>query len=277
MALALSSGCAPSGGAEPACVQAVPRDDNDRVTIGLHSDLPGWSYAPDDASWSGFDYEFARWLGHYCGFTVTPTRIASAQRETALISGQLDLVIATYSITDERKDVVSFAGPYARTQQGVMVRDGSRIAGLEDLAGHTVCAARGTTSADQLVRFLPDAILDERDGFGQCTRALIEGDVDAVSTDQLILYGFAAARSPLQEEAEGSLTVLDDVFGHQELYGIGIPYGEVRLCEALTEAIDAAIVSQWWTDAFENALPEVTSPEEFRPADYERCTDGGQA
>ncbi|RPF21574.1 transporter substrate-binding domain-containing protein [Myceligenerans xiligouense] len=278
LALAVVSGCAPSV-SQPACVQDVPRDDKNRVTIGLHSDLPGWSYSPDDASWSGFDYEFARWLGDHCGFVMVPTPIASAERETALLEGRVDLVIASYSITDKRKELVTFAGPYAYTQQGVMVREGSGISGLDDLAGRTVCAARGTTSAEQIVQFLPDAVLDEQSGFGRCTRALVAGTVDAVSTDELLLHGLAAGSSPLQEEAGGELTVLDAAFGHQELYGIGMPTdGAAQAqCEALTEAIDAAVIDQWWTDAFQNALPDVARPEDHRPSRgyFERCPGSG--
>ncbi|MBE1874943.1 transporter substrate-binding domain-containing protein [Myceligenerans pegani] len=274
LALCLASGCAPSSPG-PACVQDVPRDDKNRVTIGLHSDLPGWSYSPDDASWSGFDYEFARWLGDHCDFVLVPTPIASSERETALIEGRVDLVIASYSITDERKELVTFAGPYAYTQQGVMVRDGSGISTLDDLAGRTVCAARGTTSADQIVQFFPEAVLSEQEGFGKCTRALIDGTVDAVSTDQLLLYGFAAENSPLQEEAGGDLTVLDEAFGHQELYGIGLPTDAAApaQCEALTEAIDTAVIDQWWTDAFQNSLPDVPAPEDYRPSKgyFEQC------
>ncbi|GAB3167252.1 glutamate ABC transporter substrate-binding protein [Myceligenerans halotolerans] len=280
--LALATGCAP-GTSGPACVQDVPRDDKNRVTIGLHSDLPGWSYSPDDASWSGFDYEFARWLADHCGFVMVPTPIASAERETALIEGRVDLVIASYSITDDRKELVTFAGPYASTQQGVMVREGSGISGLDDLDGRTVCAARGTTSAVQIVQFLPGSVLDEQEGFGKCTRALVAGTVDAVSTDQLLLYGLAAESSPLQEEAGGELTVLDAAFGHQELYGIGMPTDDAApaQCEALTDAIDTAVIDQWWTDAFQNALPDVTVPEDHRPSKgyFERCPgsgDGGE-
>lgn len=275
--LVAASGCVP-GSDEPKCMTDIPRDDKGRVTVGLHSDIPGWSYSPDDASWSGFDYDFARWLGEHCGFTVTEKKIASADRETALATGAVDLVVASYSITDARKQLVSFAGPYARTQQGVMVLEASGIENLEDLAGRTVCAARGTTSASQIEEFVSEAVLVEREGFGKCARALIAGEVHAVSTDQLLLYGFADDHSPIQVEAEGQLTVLDETFGHQELYGIGIPLGEREQCEALTEAIDTAIISQWWSNAFRNALPQVPRPDDYKPSRgyYEQCTGSGE-
>jgi glutamate transport system substrate-binding protein len=136
---------------------------------------------------------------------------------------------------------------------------------------------RGSTSAAQIVQFLPGAILSEQGGFGACTRALVAGSVDAVSTDQLLLHGLAAPSSPLQQEAGGELTVLDDAFGHQELYGIGIPSDEnaPAQCRALIAAIDTAVIGQWWTDAFQNSLPDVEAPQDYRPSKgyFERCPD----
>lgn len=271
-ALVAVAGCqADSADAAGRCAELLGEDE--AMAVGMHSDQPGLNFQESDATRSGFDYEFAKWLGQYCDLTVLEQDLSTSQREDVLKNDKgVDLVIATYSITDERKKAVSFAGPYLETQQGVMVRDSSKITSAADLAGKKVCAARGSTSWEQILVYLDDVTGVQADGFGDCAALLREGKVDAVSTDQIILYGY-------EHEYEELRVLPDERFGHAELYGIGIPHGKAELCHFLNEAIVESIRSGWWVQQFKNNLPDHLDPGDFKPVDRDlgECPDEEEA
>jgi glutamate transport system substrate-binding protein len=250
----------------PACTSSEPPPEGctsalgkSVINIGVKSDQPGWGYE-ENYTRSGFDYDLANWLANELCFTATFVNVASSQREDFLISGRADLVIATFSKTDERATRVSFAAPYVLNRQGVLVRAGdTRVTRISDLNGLSVCTASGTTSLSQLeaaesVQITTVALT----GFRECMDELLAGRVDAISTDQLILYGMAQHDSRLA-------VVPDLVFGHQERYGIGIPYGQTEWCETLTAAIRRFIVSGRWDSSFQLHLPNVEQPGRYRP------------
>lgn len=271
-ALVAVAGCAP-GTDDPAARCADLLDERQVMAVGMHSDQPGLNFQETDAVRSGFDYELAKWLGDHCGLTVLEQDISTSQREDVLKNDSgIDLVIATYSITDARKKEVSFAGPYLKTKQGVMVRDESGIQTAADLANTKVCAARGSTSWEQAATYLEGITAVQEDGFGKCTDLLRQGKVDAVTTDQIILYGY-------EHEYDDLRVLPDEQFGHAELYGIGIRPGDVELCEFLNEAIVESLRSGWWVQQFKNNLPDHLDPDDFRPVDRDlgECPDGEDA
>jgi glutamate transport system substrate-binding protein len=254
-ALALP-GCTKEESPSDGCPSALGKDN---INIGVKSDQPGWGFE-ENYSRSGFDYDFANWLADKMCFTATFVNVASAQREEYLRNGRVDLIIATFSKTDDRASRVSFAAPYVLNRQGVLVRAGDdRIQRIADLDGKAVCTASGTTSLTQLreaesVHITTVALT----GFRECMEELIAGRVDALSTDQLILYGMA--------EHDPRLAVVPDlVFGHQERYGIGIPYGQTQWCEELTKMIRKFIVGGEWESFFKHHLPNVEQPFRYRP------------
>lgn len=220
------------------------------ISIKIHSDQPGWSLLTPPATYSGFDYDLGNWLAHEQDFQPSYSTVVSAAREREITGsdGRM-LVIATYSITDARRKLIGMAGPYMRTQQGIMVRRGdTSIRSSRDLVGKIVCTAGGTTSAEQLKNL--GAKVTEREGFTQCRDELENKRVQAVSTDQLILYGFA--------NNDPALAVVPDVtFGNAEQYGIGFRKGDLDMCRELTEAIKKFIVSGTWDTYYTNQrLPE---------------------
>jgi glutamate transport system substrate-binding protein len=267
--LVLASGCAPASEAETHEECASLLGVQGRVVVGMHSDQPGLNFQETDSTRGGFDYDFAQWLGSYCGLNVVEQNLGTTQREGELQDEDgADIVIASYSITDERKEDVSFAGPYMKTKQGVLVRSASRIETAADLAGKKVCAARSSTSWDQMKENLPGIVSVQEEGFGICTQKLLAGKVDAVSTDQLLLYGYA--------EEYGDLRVLpDEQFGNAELYGIGLDHGDAELCEFLNDAILEALISGWWVQTFDNNFPDYLDPADFKPddGDLTECPD----
>ena len=149
---------------------------------------------------SGFDVEVAKYVAKELGVEesgITWKETPSAQRETALQNQEVDFIVATYSITDKRKQVVDFAGPYFIAHQDLLVKsDNTSICGPNDLNGKLLCSVKGSTSAQRIKdTFAADVQLKEYGGYSDCVQALKTGAVDAVTTDDVILAGYAAQES----------------------------------------------------------------------------------
>ena len=145
------------------------------------------------------------------------TQVDSSTRESVLESGQVDAVFATYSITDSRKEVISFAGPYYTSKQAVLVKAGNdEITGVDSLADKIVATQSGSTGPDILAEYAPDATVQEFANDLEARTALEQGRVDAYVTDYTLLLN-AIVKNPDAYEIAG------DVFGPEDNYGIGLP------------------------------------------------------
>ncbi|MBL3671582.1 transporter substrate-binding domain-containing protein [Streptomyces sp. M2CJ-2] len=244
-----------------------------RIEVGAKSDQPGTSYSPHDGEFNGFDITVAREVLDRVGVkSLDFEGVLSENRARDLHEGDIQLVAATYSITTDRMaprsedgDGLDFVGPYASTQQGVLVRteDSGRYKRLSDLNGQLVCVWKGTTSAAELERKAYGDIrtateTDARD----CVRRLREKTVDAVSTDQLILYGF-------MEDDPGLTVERALTFGAFNDYGIAMVKGHRDDCRKLQQALMDYARSNDWDRDFQNNLPRVPKAirDEARPTD----------
>ncbi|TPW70279.1 glutamate ABC transporter substrate-binding protein [Schumannella sp. 10F1B-5-1] len=198
----------------------------DKVVIGVKEDQPNLGFL-DAATGerSGFDIEIAKWIAASLGFSekqIEFKAIPSANRESAIVNGDIDYYVGTYSITDARKQQIDFAGPYFVTGQGLLVAaDNDDIKSDKDLAGKTVCSATGSTPIQNIKTNYPDTKTTEFDTYSQCVDALNDGSVDAVTTDEAILIGYAA-------QAPDDLKVVGEPFS-TEKYGVGLPKGDAAL------------------------------------------------
>ena len=196
------------------------------VKVGVKEDQPGLGYL-DAATGerTGFDIEIAKWIAASLGFAedkIEFVAIPSANREAAIVNGDIDYYVGTYSITDKRKEQIDFAGPYFITGQGILVAaDNEDIKSEEDLAGTTVCSATGSTPIQNIKTNFPDTNTEEFDTYSQCVEALNDGSVDAVTTDEAILIGYAA-------QDPDNLKVVGKPFT-EERYGVGLPKGDDAL------------------------------------------------
>jgi len=170
-----------------------------KLTIGIKFDQPHLGFKNADGTYSGFDVDVATYVAGKLGFT--PDQIIwkesiSSQRETLLQNHQVDLIFATYSITDARKEKVSFAGPYFVAGQDLLVRaDDTSITGPESLNDNKkLCSVSGSTPAQNIKdNYASEVQLIETPTYSECVQALLAGRVDAVTTDDIILAGLAAA------------------------------------------------------------------------------------
>ena len=240
---------------------ACGADESGKIRIGIKFDQPGLGFKKS-GTYVGFDVDVAKYVAKKLGYSedeIVWKEAPSKQREAMLQNGDVDMILATYSITDERKNAVSFAGPYFVAGQDLLVRkDDHSINGPEYLNGKRLCSVTGSTSAATVKeKFASEVQLMEQPGYAECATALFSGIVDAVTTDDIILAGLASA-------SRGKLRVVGKPFT-QEYYGVGIKKGDT----ALAKKINAAIAEMIKDGSWERAIADNTEGTSYTPnAEY---------
>jgi len=223
----------------------------DTIKVGVKIDQPGIGFqAPGADTPEGIDIEVAKILAKALGMSddqIEFVETVSANREPYLQNSTVDFVIASYSITDDRRKVVGQAGPYYVTGQQILVRaeDADKITGPDDLKGVPTCSVEGSTSlqrAEDEYGAAPAPFAT----YSECVEQLKSGGVDAVTTDGAILLGYAA------QDPEG-LKVVGDPFS-EERYGIGHNKDADGVCQFLNDTLQAAFDDGSWAAAFEATL-----------------------
>ncbi|MEB4613670.1 glutamate ABC transporter substrate-binding protein [Leucobacter sp. M11] len=221
-----------------------------KVVIGVKEDQPNLGYFDNvTQERSGFDVDIARWVASSLGFDekqIEYKPIASANREQAIVNGDIDYYVGTYSINDKRKELIDFAGPYFVTGQGLLVKQGEPdYQSLEELEGKKVCSATGSTPIQNIKENFPGIKTEEFDLYSACVDNLKNGQVDAVTTDQAILIGYAAQDPDKLMVTTGPLLTTEE-------YGIGLAKGDDvlrgHINEMLTDGGDT------WTEIFDKNL-----------------------
>ncbi len=228
-----------------------------KLIVGIKFDQPLFGLrSATSGDFEGFDVEMAKLIAQgifgkdgadKITFKETPSKI----REDSITGGDVDIVIATYTINDERKKVVDFAGPYFQAGQRVMVKaDDNDIKSVKDLNGKKVCSVTGSTSIDNIKTEAPKAdISNPFDTYSKCGEELKNGRVDAVTTDDSILYG-------LVSQNKGDLKVVGDAFT-EEPYGIGLKKGDDAFRKFLNDRIAQVEKSGEWKKAYEDTVGKV--------------------
>ncbi len=224
--------------------------DRGKVTIGVKFDQPGIGEKnPATGELSGFDIEIAKLVAAELGIPedqIEFKETISSNREPFLQNGTVDFVVASYSITDDRRKVVSQAGPYYETGQQLLVRkDDTSITGPDTLSGKKVCSVTGSTSI-KTVEEKYGAVPSPFGTYTECVNQLVNKVVDAVTTDGAILLGYAA----LQPD---KIKVVGEPFS-TERYGVGFKFGDADMCKFLRDMLDEAFQNGAWSDAFAATL-----------------------
>lgn len=229
------------------------------VHVGAKVDQPGFS-EHQNHTYVGFESDLTHYLGERIGFSPKMVDVISAKREAELQSGAVDLVIATYSITEKRQEAVDMVGPYLITHQGLLVsEDNDDIKRRDDVnEGTEICTVEGSTAED--VQFPNGARLSTtQPDYETCVEEVIKGNADAVFTDLSILYGYA-------QRYEGKVKVLKDItFGRINRYGIGIRKGQTEDCRKLVRELGTYLRDEWTSD-FKDRFPAIV---EAYPDDWE--------
>ena len=234
------------------------------ITIGVKYDQPGIGFkgAADDVP-EGFDVEMAKILAGSLGIApedITWKETISDNREPFLEEGEVDLVLASYSITPERRAIVGQAGPYYVTGQQLMVKADSDIDSLDDVKGTEVCSVTGSTSLETIET--KGAKPRGFDTYSECVDQVLSGTVDAMTTDGAILLGYAA-------ENPDQLKVVVEPFS-EERYGVGYSKDSPELCQWISDTIEQSYEDGTWEEAFQATLGQagVETPE---PPELDPC------
>ncbi|CAL9596024.1 glutamate ABC transporter substrate-binding protein [Streptomyces sp. XY006] len=229
----------------------------DKIKIGIKYDQPGLGLKEPDGSFSGFDVDVATYVAKELGYKpdqIEWVETKSADRENALSRGDVKMIAATYSITDERKQKVDFAGPYLLAHQDLLVKADSDIKEGTDLNGKKLCSVTGSTSAQNVKKEIaPKAQLQELGGYSECIAGLQSGALDAVTTDDAILAGFAA-----QDQYKGQFK-LTGLKLSNENYGIGVKKGDTETLNKINDALEKMVSDGAWEKAVKD---------NFGPANY---------
>ena len=228
-----------------------------KIVIGTKFDQPLFGLKGLSGQPEGFDVEIAKLvataifgsnLSGKTEFIETP----SAVREQSIIDGKVDLVAATYTINDTRKQKVAFAGPYYVAGQSILVKkDNSAITDLASLAGKKVCTVTGSTPLKTLQERAPTADLSILfDTYSKCIEALKDGRIEAVSTDNVILLGFI-------KDNPGAFKLVGDTFT-QEPYGIGVKKDDTAFRTFVNDVLEKAYKDGTWAKAFETQVGKAT-------------------
>ncbi|MER6202170.1 glutamate ABC transporter substrate-binding protein [Streptomyces sp. NPDC001586] len=223
-------------------------EDQGTLSIGIKFDQPGIGMRETGGIYSGFDVDVATYVAKELGYKadrIEFKQVLSNDRELLLQYNEVEFVVASYSINEKRKEKVDFAGPYFVAHQDLMTRaDDTSINKAEDLNSKTMCSVTGSTSAENLKKNLaPKAALLELGAYSDCVVALQESRVDAMTTDNAILAGYAA-----RKENQGKFKLTGQSLS-TENYGIGVKKGDKELQRKINDALKKMVQDGSWETA----------------------------
>jgi glutamate transport system substrate-binding protein len=237
------------------------------LRVGTKIDQPGFGLANTEGTPEGFDVEIAKIIAAELGLSedqIEFTETVSANREPFIQQDRVDIVVATYTINDARKQVVDFAGPYYLAGQDIMVAAGNPegIEGPDDLAGKTVCSVEGSTPAQNIRDNYPEAQLTTYDVYSKCADDLRNGNVQAVTTDNVILTGLVAG-------SEGAFELVGNPFT-EEPYGIGLELGDTDFRNFINDVLEESFENGAWADAWDRTAGAITGEPAPEPPTVDR-------
>lgn len=249
----LRPGPQPAPGAMPPGSTMAAIAERGRLIVGVdQNSYPFGSRNPATGQLEGFDIDVAREIAR--GIFGDPDRIDprvvdASQRESALQSGLVDVVVRTYSITCERKEVVAFSTTYFNANQKILVVKGSGIDSAAGLSGKRVCAATGTTSLTALLALESRPTVLGVTSWTDCLVMLQQGQVDAISTDDAVLAGLA-----VQDHL--NVDVVGDSMG-KEPYGVGVKLENDDLVRFVNGVLERIRQDGTWERLYDAHLQEL--------------------
>ncbi|MEU8438487.1 glutamate ABC transporter substrate-binding protein [Streptomyces sp. NPDC029216] len=242
---------------------------SNKIVIGIKFDQPGMGLKTPDGKFEGFDVDVATYVAKELGYQpdqIEWKQAVSSERENLISNGDVKFIAATYSINDKRKAKVDFAGPYFLAHQDLLVRaDDNSITKVEDLNKKKLCSVTGSTSAQNIKKDLAkDADLQEFPGYSECLTGLENKAVDALTTDDSILAGYAA-----QEKNKGKFKLVGLKMSNEN-YGIGLKKGDKDLQAKINAALKKMVEDGSW----EAAVKKNLGPANYKNEPAPQITEG---
>jgi glutamate transport system substrate-binding protein len=238
------------GGDQAAEARQFPADttmgkiqERGEITIGVKFDVPPFGFEnPQTNEVEGFDVDMGRIIAEELGVEPKFVEAISDNRIPFLQQGEVDLILSTMTINQERDREIEFSEPYYIARGRILVPRDSDIRGIEDLAGKRVCTALGSTYEETIREQAPDADLRLVNLYSECLELLQNGAIDAISTDDVILTGMIIQDDTLKMVGD-ELTV--------EPYGAGIKEGDKEFQRFVSNTLEAAQEDGRWEDAYQ--------------------------
>src|SRR5690606_35212727 len=222
------------------------------ITIGTKFDQPLFGLVGPDGVPEGFDVEIGKIIASALGIAegdIKWEETVSSVREDAIANGTVDIIVATYTINDTRKEQVSFAGPYYVAGQSLLtLKENTDIQGVDDIAGKKICTVSGSTPEQNLLENYPDAEVVPFGAYSDCLEPLRNKQVDAISTDNVILAGFAADNDDLEVRGEQFT---------DEPYGIGLAKDDTDFRNWINDVLGEIYEDGRWVEAWEKTAGTV--------------------
>ncbi|MGH2754908.1 MAG: glutamate ABC transporter substrate-binding protein [Actinomycetota bacterium] len=233
------------------------------IVIGVKFDVPPFGFEnPQTGEVEGFDVDLGNYIADELGVEPRFVEAISDNRIPFLQDGTVDLILSTMTITTDRDAEIDYSRPYFIANGRILVPEDSDIAGIEDLAGRKVCTALGSTYEATIKEQAPDADLRTVEAYSDCLTLLQNGQVDAVSTDNVILTGMI-----IQSGDEFPLKLVGDELT-TEPYGAGLPDGDTEFQAFLDETIEQSFEDGTWDEIYDTWVGQYVEGEPDHPENY---------
>ena len=165
--------------------------DSGKLVVGVFSDKKPFGYVDENGDYQGYDVYFARRLADDLGVDLELVSVDAPNRVEYLTSAKVDVILANFTVTPERAEVVDFALPYMKVALGVVSPDSALITDVKDLEGKTLIVSKGTTAETYFAENHPEVTLLKFDTYTEAFNALLDGRGDALSTDNTEVLAWA--------------------------------------------------------------------------------------
>jgi glutamate transport system substrate-binding protein len=241
----------------PAGTTMAKLQDRGEIRIGVKYDVPPFGFLnPQTDEVEGFDVDMGRIVAEELGVEPKFVEAISDNRIPFLQQGEVDLILSTMTINQERDLEIEFSEPYYIARGRILVPGDSDIRGLEDLAGRRVCTALGSTYEETIREDAPEAELRLVDTYSECLELLQNGAIDAISTDDVILTGMIIQDDTLKMVGDELTT---------EPYGAGIKEGDKEFQKFVSDTLEAAQADGRWEELYQEWVGQYTNTEAQPP------------
>ena len=183
-----------------------------KIVIGVFSDKKPFGYVDSKGDYQGYDVYFGNRIAKDLGVEVEYVPVEAASRVEYLVSNKVDIILANFTVTEERKEKVDFTLPYMKVALGVVSPDKALITDVEDLKGKTLIVCKGTTAETFFTENYPEVKLLKFDQYTEAYNALLDGRGDALSTDNTEVLAWAIENEGFSVGIE-SLGNIDTIAG----------------------------------------------------------------
>jgi polar amino acid transport system substrate-binding protein len=223
--------------------------ESGKIVIGVFSDKAPFGYVDENGKYQGYDIYFAERIAKDLGVEVEYVSTDPASRVEYAATGKVDIVLANFTVTEERAQQVDFALPYMKVKLGVVSPDKALITDVEQLNGKQLIVVKGTTAETYFEKNYPDVTLQKYDEYADAYNALLDGRGDAFSTDNTEVLAWAI-QNP-------GFTVGIDALGNADTIAPAVQKGNTTLLQWLNDEIEALGEENFFHADYEATLADV--------------------